>query len=43
VGHVEGMGETNAYRLLVRKILRKKLLVGIRHSWENNIKMYLKK
>jgi len=41
-GHVERMEETNAYRLLVGKILRKKLLGGIRLSWENNFKMYLK-
>jgi hypothetical protein len=40
--HVERMGKTNAHRLLVGRILRKKLLGGIRRSWENNIKMCLK-
>jgi hypothetical protein len=42
-GHVPSMGEMrNAYRILVRKPERKRLLGRCKCSWEHNIIMDLK-
>jgi hypothetical protein len=40
VGHVEHMGEMrNVQKILVGKPEGKRLLEGLRHRWEDNIKM----
>jgi hypothetical protein len=38
-GHVAGMGETSAYRILVRNPEEKRPLGRPRREWEDNIKM----
>jgi hypothetical protein len=43
MGHVTHMGEIiNAYKILVGKPDRKRLLGTAKRKWENNIKMGLK-
>jgi hypothetical protein len=41
-GHVARMGMRNAYRILMGKSERKKLLVRPRRKWEDNIKINLR-